>query len=348
MGWLLLAACDPQPEPPFPETLEVPAPEVEPPRDLGRDDKQPATAPPRPVVTRPSTNIEATGELEVVLPDVAEVTEFQLTPRDYYVASGTGRVSRISREDGRLIAALEDVAAIRLAATDDALFFTTSRTLVRWDHDSTPRVVVDSEAVESLDGCLELALDDEYAYFTAFQNPGIFRVPLSGGSIETLSEQRRPGSLALSDAHVYFASFFRRRVGRLDKSGGRTETIRSTVAGPVAMALDGTRVIALLETSGEVVALDPRSRKQTLLGNASKNPQALLVANGQAYWSTGKVAPGDRSFIRRVSTTGGATETLVHDDGLLRMFQLEAGWLYFGSTREASILRLRVDEPSSD
>lgn len=284
--------------------------------------------------------------------DIPGVSQLQLTPRDYYISTHQNLL-RVRRSSGERTMSLENAFVLRLVVDEHALYYADLHGLLRVEHDAaTPASIVDVEDVEGLDGIAGFALDSEFVYFTPFQEPGIFRVPKTGGAIEKLSDQKRPGSIALSETHVYFASFFRNRIGRLAKSGGRTETLLAPAPGPVALAVEGPLVIALMETSGDVMAIDTSSRKRSKLAEAGRNPVRLLSSEGDLYWSTGKLGPDDRTHIRRVAVTGGPAETLVSDDGPLVLLHVEAGRLYFSPTREASILSLDVsrapDESTSD
>ncbi len=272
---------------------------------------------------------------------VPEATQLQLTPRDFYV-SGILQLLRIDRASGDRTTLLENGSANRLAVDEDALYYTTIHGLFRVEHDgevSKPVVVV--EEVEEVDGVIGLAVDTDFVYFTPFQAPGIFRVPKTGGNPEKLCDQKRAGELALTDSHVYFASFFRNRIGRIPRSGGRVQGVISA-RGPVGLEIDGPFAVALTETSEDVLAIDLRSRKRRKLGKAGKNPDSLLLQGGYAYWTTGKIAPEDPTFIRRVAATGGAVETLVSDEASLNLLHVEDGWLYFSSPREPTVVRLRL------
>ena len=291
----------------------------------------------------PATTADVEGDVAVVMTDIPMVFGFQVTPRDFYVATRENRLLRVRRSSGERTMSLDNVSASRLVADDKALYYSNRDGLFRIEHDSaTSTPIVKVEDIEGLDGVVEFALDDAFLYFTPFQEPGIFCVPKRGGAPEKLSSQKRAGSIALSETHVYFASFFRNRIGRLPKAGGPIEPLIPRAKGPVALAVDEPIVVALMETSGDIVTMDATTRKRRRLADAGRNPLQLLFSDGDIYWSTGKFSPSDRATIRRVAATGGPTETLVSDEESLSLLHIEAGKLYFSPEREASILTLDV------
>ncbi|MGH1346625.1 MAG: hypothetical protein ACRBN8_33980 [Nannocystales bacterium] len=314
---------------------------VSPPPDLGSSVQPEPAAPQNPA---PPASIETEAAVEVVLTDMPSTWHFAVTPHHYYASIESGVLLRVDRWSGKRTTLDDDSSSERLWLDDSALYAASLSGVLRIEHDSdTPIRLVDVEAVEELDGVLGLALDDHFVYLTPFQNPGIFRVPKAGGTLEQISTQPRPGDIVVTETHIYFASFFRNRIGRLPKAGGRTQSIVAHAAGPVALALEDTTAVALLETSGEVIAVDTNTRAHRRLADAGQNPQAVAIAGGRAYFSTGSIGPDDPTFIRRVALEGGPPQTLVQSEDALSLLAVDDGWLYFSVAEADMILRLRAE-----
>lgn len=162
----------------------------------------------------------------------------------------------------------------------------------------------------------DLALDDEYVYWSEFRGNAIRRVHKLGGTPQTIATDRNPQQLAVDATDVYWVTGDG-NVKRADKSGGVVEQL---AAGPgcgnaspcgIALAMDddalywaeqGTpaTIMRLPKSGGAAVALDA-------LGLQSQN---FVVDAQHIYYGALSVTGKPHQEVRRIPKLGGAAETL--------------------------------------
>jgi streptogramin lyase len=91
-------------------------------------------------------------------------------------------------------------------------------------------------------------------YRTTFSG-GIHRVPLAGGSRETLAEgETRPHSLTVGSSFLYWATGSKDgAIRRMTRTGGKPETFASEQAEPTGLVVNAGQLFWVNESGGTVV-----------------------------------------------------------------------------------------------
>ena len=157
---------------------------------------------------------------------------------------------------------------------------------------------------------LGLAVDATHVYFD--DDGGLKRVPIAGGSVQTLVTGYNPWEIALDDTYVYWTEKSPGAIRRVAKTGGAAQTLVSApdVNGPTSLAVDGTNVY-WAEYGG-------RARRMPKGGgtpadfsapDSAYQPGSVAINAANIYWSDSISATSGR--LRRAPKGGGTVNDLV-------------------------------------
>ena len=171
--------------------------------------------------------------------------------------------------------------------------------------------------------------------------PALKRVPLGGGTVQTLYHSCTfdPYQLAADDTHVYFADWHDDKIKRIPVAGGAPTVVTSgsSLILHRGLALDSTHVywgdhagIRRLPKAGgavQVLAADTQSVK-------------LAVDGTHVYWSVWGSGTGQ---VRRVAKTGGAIQNVVTGRDDPYGLALDATTVYFTELGTGQVYRVGKD-----
>ena len=160
-----------------------------------------------------------------------------------------------------------------------------------------------------------LAVDATHLYFD--DHGGLKRVPIAGGSVQTLVTGYNPDMIALDDTYVYWTESSKNltdlgAIRRVLKTGGAVQTLLSTpdVNDPGSLAVDGTNIY-WVEYGG-------RARRMPKGGGTPTDYNApdsayiggyVAINAANLYWSDSLSATSGR--LRRAPKGGGTVNDLV-------------------------------------
>jgi hypothetical protein len=120
--------------------------------------------------------------------------------------------------------------------------------------------------------------------------------------------------LAVDGDHVYWTEFDRGRVMRAPVGGGEAEVVASEQDEPQALAARDGQVVWGTRKSLVMRRIDS-SVPPVELAKENSYLSAIVIEDQFIYWGVGSTAGADLGQIRRIPRQGGATETVVHDNG---------------------------------
>lgn len=198
----------------------------------------------------------------------------------------------------------------------------------------------------------DLALDDQFVYWTNFHGDAIRRTPKARGSAETVASDAAPQFIAVDDTDIYWMNGSG-DVMRLRKSAGSFDVLAT---GPgcgdsypcgEALVLDDEaiywaelgapgKIMRLAKSGGTVVALEAQGlMTETLAVDAAHIYFGALVYDGALHHA-----------LRRMPKTGGAADTLiVFDEPFFSGIALDLTYVYVA--RADGIWRIAKDGTDS-
>jgi hypothetical protein len=203
----------------------------------------------------------------------------------------------------------------------------------------------------------DIALDESNVYIAAIPEafddtplPGsIFTVPKSGGTYRTLvAGVIVPYELAVDATHVYWVSVGTfagedlqsdGKIERVRKDGTGRQTLAEGLSVPLTFAIDDSNVF-YSELGAAIGNTSAGIRRVPKGGGAVVKVTDDFVALGMTLTGTDILYAGEArdgfsgGGILRLAKTGGTSEWLVHDDGLLGGPRLFDGQIYYVTTSD--------------
>jgi hypothetical protein len=162
-------------------------------------------------------------------------------------------------------------------------------------------------------GSLQLALQDERLYYTDKQHGKVSSVSLSGfASLEHASGQQQPTHLEVSKATVYWLASGSRTIARVPVAGGSVETVTAADAdiGGFTLSTDGQMLYYGVDKRVYGVSTAPGSAAFEVGHDASGLPRGMAFENNRLLMTTDvngdvesmSIIPGDVASCASIDT----------------------------------------------
>jgi len=225
-----------------------------------------------------------------------------------FVRSSTSSLTRIGLDDGA-VDTLVATGVTTFTIRGDTLFYAVGRELWRMDLDGgAPRRLAEASAPPVV-----LAADGADLYFVTLDRRGVFRAPVDGGAVETVSRRRGYGSLAVDARYLYVGNWSAGTISRIARRSGKVQVLARKQR-PVDLHVEGGRLLWTSEGGSQSVRTMrapatrvPRHPAITVLGERL-GVDRIEVYGGHVYWQ-GIAGDGQRS-VARAPVAGGEVEVL--------------------------------------
>jgi hypothetical protein len=174
---------------------------------------------------------------------------------------------------------------------------------------------------------VELIVRDGYVYWISGGVPGgVYRVPVGGGTTETLWEgDGDPRDMALDAQYVYWADSYQRNVNRVPLAGGMVTAVVTLQTALNAVEVDGAN---LYWYAGSTLYKNRLGGGSTPTALATGETEAELALDADFVYWTGRGSFETR-LVRKVPNAGGAVvELATNRPNAARVF-LHGGFVYW-------------------
>lgn len=249
----------------------------------------------------------------------------------YFVDNTGGTINKIDKsgdKDTLVVLASDQEGATFLAAdpgTDGSIYFT--RMGAGGGVSKVAKTAGSATVLANVDNSWELAIDDDYVYFTAAN--GLHRVAKTGDTnsltqLATLSGN--PGSVATDADHVYFNDKEAGRVYRLPKreSSASLEILADYQSSPDGIALDNENVYWTCFGTDTVYRRPKQAdTERKVLAVGQPQPNGIAAAGEFVYYTSYQ-----GGMVIRVSASGGGPLLLAVCDTPIRV-AVDESYVYY-------------------
>ncbi|PKN47535.1 MAG: hypothetical protein CVU63_06320 [Deltaproteobacteria bacterium HGW-Deltaproteobacteria-20] len=253
-----------------------------------------------------------------MVPDTFAVVALALDNTDVYFMSFAS-LARVSKAGGAPSAVTQGdfFPPLALDATHLYTFRDTDRRLVKIHKVGAASVDLGPPETGTPQG---LVVVGGYAYWVAYPG-GLRRVPVAGGSVETLSGPTDyPVGLAVDGSHAYFSSLMGQSISRVPTGGGTAETLATALLAPNHLALSGA---TLYYADVNTIQAIPKQGGQIRVVTDAL-PSNLVVDDTHAYWGSFTAR-----HVARAPLSGGAAELVAKDLNTPNSLALDDTHVYF-------------------
>jgi hypothetical protein len=136
-------------------------------------------------------------------------------------------------------------------------------------------------------------------------NPGVWRVPVAGGTLTPQANGATQGFEALTASHVYWTTSS--TLYRFPVAGGASEPVASNQSNAYGIAVDATALVwsNLTNYGNNIMIAAPDGSSPVPLASERPGPQTVALDADNVYWTENGIVGGDPSAVVTVPRAGG-------------------------------------------